>query len=1408
MNLPQNLFDGDINAQVILCQPDKTRIGEILPYDLKGTFKFNTYSEISLSIDRYYNDLFEGTTKVNPYYELIDSLRVIEIRGVGHFVIQDVDEEVADNESKSVTGFSLEYTTGQKYLENFYVNTGEEGSVETMYHAQKYGAEYSIDNYYTKVDKSVDKYDDYEKYFIKEYDEKGMSYNYVETQVLNEDHYNDYEFDLYVKKYPNVRFYWPTNPGLSLLHLVFSLIPEWKIGHVDKELWYQERTFSEDRTAIYDFLYNTAAETLNFVMVWDSISGTCSFYKTEEDGVTANTYVITNAYNPNFVYYSDANGTQAEPQPTEEEVKHGTFYINVGKSIETQWNTDVYISRENLASQIDIKYSTDDIKTKLKITGNDTLDIRDVNLGHNYILNLDFYNKPIWMGQDLYVKYSNYASLLEDKTDEYQKLMSEWAAVYNEYSDLMNHVPATPRVLLVGDEFKKLYCTYNNPESPLTDTETMEMLRLQDGGSVDLFNRPQISSYKLTEAGYKNAGNGTSTVFTITYSNEDETMAINVTPILPDGDVIRPDELESYASQLIHSEIKDYKELQIGSIFEGENAIEEAEQVAERIHELQEKYYLSPHLTEEQLVNTLKKKLGLYHVGVDDNGKISEIDKTDDVLLTLTNAQNDSATIRVRCTKAPKIEKDASYYINSNYKVCCTKTSASSGLSNTLEYSLEDWVNGVLTAETMGLLYTSDGTEMPFKVKSIGTLGAYLCLARDETKKEVVEDYGIRLLQEKQDTYTKIFITQTEGYMSKEGSRCVASNQKPTGGSVGDKWLDTNSNNAEIWVCTKIDSDGNMVWEQYSVNEVDSDGKLVNNSADFENYTRFIDNYEKLQVVQSVLKEKQHKANLLLDGIAYKEFYITENNITEENLLRAAVRHIVVSNDPYIISVPQPSSEYEVDGTIWFQLIDEAETIYRYLDGKWNPYTLEAFSKVKGMIASFHQPTEEGDVAYMTFTFKSDKDNEYAVYLSNNTPYVGYSRSQGLKLSKMNVIKEQTDMNTYFSPEELVRLSPFIREDEFSDSNFLLTGYESEEEEINIKQELLKAGKEELNKICQPKLSFDMTMANILSIPEFTPLKGQFRLGNFVKVEIRDGYVKRARLLEVQINFEDDSDFSCTFGDLISTKSEIDKHADLLQQAVTVSKSVAANQSNWQRGADKATELDRRINDGLQDATLEVGRANNQSIQIGQNGIWGRKLIDGTTDQYEPEQFRLINNKLVFSSDGFKTSKAVFGKYTINGETRWGPLAEYVTADTIEGKFISGGHMEIGGNKPGDRKFIVHEDGSVEIGVVTEVDGKQMIKSEYASVDALESVKNAYQYRIELSYEGSTIFNLAGQTCTVRCEVYKDKDKITSKMTAFDWYLNGVLYKTTTEPSITITNESFDGSTQLNCKVTFDEKIL
>lgn len=1131
MNLPSNLFDNYTPPQVFLCQPDKTIIGELQPYDFTAAFKFNTYSETSFTVSKTYIDIINGCIKQNPYYYLLESLRVIYIRGMGHFIIQDVAENISASNTKTITAFSLEYATSTKCLDNFRINTGEDDSLEYVYHIQRYGVNYSIDNAYERASST---FDPYERYYIKEYT-SDTAYIYTEVQIVDAAAFDglkeELQGELYVKSYPNIRFYWPSNPDLSLLHIIFSHIPEWKVGHVDKELWYQERTFSEEHISVYDFLYNTASETFKYVMEWDSINGEVNFYMTEEDGITSE------------------------------------------NSVQTLWETDVYISRENLADSIDISYSADDIRTKLKVTGGDGVDIRDVNLGQNYITDISFYNDPMWLGRDLYIKYNEYVSEVNGYTDTYSNLMSAWAAAYNEYNELMNHVPVDVDILRVGDAFTALYCTY----------------------------------------------------------------------------------IPVYAEDATQTEI------------------DEATITAR---------------------NSLMNKLKLFKVQDDYYKTISSHgNKADNVLLTLENANMDSATIRVYYDK-----EDTDAAEHDKYKVSRTIVNATSGAIAVNDYTLLQWVSGQLTAHSMAL----EG----FTVKSIGTLGAYLCTVKDETKEENVEDYGVRLLEEKQAVYTKIFITQTEGYMSKQEYYCLASDEPPVGEIAEDtRWVDTDSPNASMYVYR------GGTWVPY-------DAEAKDNKADFENYARFIENYQKLQVVQAVLAEKEQEATYLRNGVAIEN------------------RRDIFSAD---LDEEGNSLGYDnkQEGVNFVNLVSVATDYF-----KGDTLTITGYSAKFGVVK---------------FNTSSDSKNEYAVYVSGGIPYVAYSRSQGVCLAQMSRLSELSAIDGYFTDDELVRLSPFMREDEYSDNNFILTGYESEEEQMMVKRELLEAAKKELKKISQPKLSFSITMANIMAIPEFACLKEQFKLGNFVRVKIRDGYIKRARLLEVNIDFDDFADFSCQFGDLVTTKDEISKTADLLQQAVQAGKTVASSSSKWQKGADKATALDKAISDGLKDAALAVSSSTGQSIVWDERGILGRKLKEGSDDTYEDEQFMLSNNKLVFTTDSWQTSQGVFGEFTVDGQDYYGLLATAVIGGYIEGATLKGGTLNI------NDKFIVEKDGTV---TMTNAKIENYIdSSEFADVTG------KMMYRTEVISNGPTVFSAKDQLTTLSCIVYSWDQDVTSNISAsnFNW---------------------------------------
>lgn len=339
---------------------------------------------------------------------------------------------------------------------------------------------------------------------------------------------------------------------------------------------------------------------------------------------------------------------------------------------------------------------------------------------------------------------------------------------------------------------------------------------------------------------------------------------------------------------------------------------------------------------------------------------------------------------------------------------------------------------------------------------------------------------------------------------------------------------------------------------------------------------------------------------------------------------------------------------------------------------------------------------------------KKDVDSdEYKAYINNLNKLNAINKELENKQKKVEdiqaeiqkvndeitLISEDISVNTNFTPENLNRLSLFLREDEYSDDCFYVSEIDTDLDKINTQKELLVAGQKELKKISQPKLSFSASMRNIYAMPEFAPILNQFSLGNFVKVKMRDDLIKKSRLLEVQLNFSDLSNLSCTFGDLLSAKDQGDIHADLLSQAVSAGKAVASGSSYWQKGYDVATAIDERIRNGLIDATTSIkSNSAGQSVSWDNYGIHLRKVVNGVLDNHEGW---ITNNKFLYSDDNFQTTKSVFGNYTINGEEYWGILAGCVRAGLVEGSSIVGGQICIGEQEDGSYAFMVDKDGTV-----------------------------------------------------------------------------------------------------------------
>lgn len=210
---------------------------------------------------------------------------------------------------------------------------------------------------------------------------------------------------------------------------------------------------------------------------------------------------------------------------------------------------------------------------------------------------------------------------IETKQGEDEKLKNQIQELFDQYDLSLElkklNVPTDLAKDLFGVEILNLDQLKKKTIEAFSATEmySEEMKKLGEemkttfNGNVDLLNRKMIPATKLTEKGWKDAGEGIATVFSSSYGILDKAgkrTDILVTPILPDGTVLSEKELEEY----IHGTLKgaedilkaDTKGIVISVGVSAENG--------EKLHEMQEEYYNFVKLTKEgqtQLATELNK---------------------------------------------------------------------------------------------------------------------------------------------------------------------------------------------------------------------------------------------------------------------------------------------------------------------------------------------------------------------------------------------------------------------------------------------------------------------------------------------------------------------------------------------------------------------------------------------------------------------------------------------------------------------------------------------------------------------------------------------------------------------------------------------------------------------------------
>ena len=342
--------------------------------------------------------------------------------------------------------------------------------------------------------------------------------------------------------------------------------------------------------------------------------------------------------------------------------------------------------------------------------------------------------------------------------------------------------------------------------------------------------------------------------------------------------------------------------------------------------------------------------------------------------------------------------------------------------------------------------------------------------------------------------------------------------------------------------------------------------------------------------------------------------------------------------------------------------------------------------------------------------------------------------------AQLDAISSRLNILSYFAstPGLLRELNCYWIEGDYTNDNIAVLEETTPEEEIDLANELLEASYIELSKVCQPRFSFSLESVDATKQYEFKEQMRLLELGKIITIEKEEGLWYYPALLEIAINLDNSEEFTMAFANAMRLDDWGYTYADLISDASSTSRKVSANWQDILAYAKERETVTSLIRDPL-DMTLRAAFANmvNQEFTVDKNGILGRKKVSETSDEFEDEQVRLINNLLIFTDDNWETAKTALGKIYYTDEDGNTITSYGLIAETIIGSLIMG-----------ERLRIKNENSTVEIGAegitIKKADGTivfratpdgELIVRNYASqssVDDLEGRMDTAEASIEV----------------------------------------------------------------------------
>lgn len=228
----------------------------------------------------------------------------------------------------------------------------------------------------------------------------------------------------------------------------------------------------------------------------------------------------------------------------------------------------------------------------------------------------------------------------------------------------------------------------------------------------------------------------------------------------------------------------------------------------------------------------------------------------------------------------------------------------------------------------------------------------------------------------------------------------------------------------------------------------------------------------------------------------------------------------------------------------------------------------------------------------------------------------------------------------------------------------------SEYEKRSIAWELFEYGESILEKLSKPTYQFDLDSANFLAIEAFSSFKESIELGECVYLELSEGNVITPVCIGVSFTYSEPESLELTFSDKYVSGDTGDTLVDLLEQSVSMGKTVSSNQFIYSEYASSGagTAIGNFMTSAMDVSKNAIFSSSGNAATMDGSGFHLRRWVDSSQTSYDPEEIWMVNNSIVMTDDGWKTAKMAIGKFTDpNLGVCWGVVAPMVVGTMLAG---------------------------------------------------------------------------------------------------------------------------------------------